>query len=235
MAQLFLLFALFVLQAQAIDPSAFARRVAALDAIAAEREVANSPEARAQAALKWLRAVQAVLELTPIETVDGPHRAWLKANADLVVYDEPGGAWLIRVEAFNRIHRENAATTVAEEIAWLAASNFMPGECEGDHACYLYGLNALKGEYLRNHPRGAHRQQALDRITEVTRIQVADLPTATEPSALFDAARDCDGVMRSLRPLRAAVAGAGAAQTEAMRLLDRYLEFCPARQDRRPY
>lgn len=225
--QLVLISLLVMLHLQGIDPAAFRSRVAELDSIAAQGKAATSPEARAQAALRWLRALQHVLEITPSDRVAGPHVAWLKANADLVVFDEPGGAWRIRVAALNRIYGEHAGTSAAEEIAWLGATNFLPGECEGDHACYLRGLNVLQGEYLRRYPGGPHRGQALERITAVLRIQVTDLPTASAPAVGFDSARDCDGVLRSLRPLRAAVAGTGAAGNEAMALIDRMIKACP--------
>src|SRR6188474_1359385 len=80
------------------DSSTFVRRAAEFEQITAQRgfAAAGNPDIHAAATLAWLRALQNVLKAIPIERADGPHLAWVKANADLIVYSEPAGEWLIR-------------------------------------------------------------------------------------------------------------------------------------------
>ena len=221
------LLGLVIFQLAGRDPATFVRRAAEFDARTAALDRAAAGEGRAVAALEWLRALRTVLQAIPIERASGPHEAWLKTHDALVVYSEPAGEWLIGHDILDDIYEQHAASAAADEIAWLAVINRLPGECEGYVPCYAAGLNMLEGEYLRRHPRGAHRDEAFDQITESLRNVVDDLLKRPERGEYLTVPRDCDDLFNTARPLRAAVAGAAGAKTEAMALIARLLAHCP--------
>ena len=189
-------------------------------------ERAPAGEQSANAALEWLRALRAVLQAVPIERRSGPHEAWLKAHDELIVYSEPAGEWLISNNLIDGVHRQYAASAAADEIAWLAVVNGLPGECEGYVPCYAASLDQLAGEYLRLHPRGAHRAEAFDRINETMRIVVDDLLKRPDRRDYLAVPRDCDDLVNGAVPLRAAVIGADGAKTQTVALIDRLLAPC---------
>jgi len=203
--------------------------VAELNLAAALKANATSPDANANAAatLAWLRALQNVLKAIPIERASGPHEAWVKANADLIVYSEPAGEWLIRHDLLVVVHADHAGSAVADEIAWLAVTNGLPGECEGYIPCYATSLNTLEGAYLRAHPRGAHRQEAFELITQSLRISLDDLLKRPDHADFLAVPRDCNDLLEGMRPLRAAIAAAAGAGSEALVLADRAMAVCP--------
>lgn len=209
------------------DAATFMRRVAEFEARAAALERAPAGEPSAAAALEWLRALRGVLQSVPIERRSGPHEAWLKAHDALIVYSEPAGEWLISHGLIDGVHRQYQASAAADEIAWLAVVNGLPGECEGYVPCYTAGLDQLAGEYLRLHPKGRHRSEAFDRINETLRIVVDDLLKRPERADYLAVPGDCDDLLNTARPLRAAVIGAGGANTETTTLVDRLLAQCP--------
>jgi hypothetical protein len=216
-------------QIEGRDPATFVRRAAELEARDATLRQAASDDSRAEATLEWLRALRGALKAIPIERADGPHQRWLKVHADLIVYSEPAGEWLIDNGLIRELHQRHATSAVADEIAWLAATNGLPGECEGYVPCYASILNTLDGEYLRLHPRGAHRAEAFDRLNETLRIVVDDLLTRPSRADYLSVPADCGDLLASMRRLREAVAGAGGAASETMTLVDRLIAVCPAR------
>ncbi|HUQ89058.1 MAG TPA: hypothetical protein VM096_15980 [Vicinamibacterales bacterium] len=214
-------------QIEGRDAATFRMRVAQLDAAAATLKLARSEDSQAVASLQWLRALRDVLKSIPIERATGPHEQWLKTHDELVVYSEPSGEWLIRNDVIGDIHAKYATRPAADDIAWLAAVNGLPGECEGYVPCYASILNTLDGEYLRQHPRGAHRTEAFDRLNEMLRIVVDDLLRRPKREEFLAVPTDCGDLLASLQPLRAAVTAANGAKTETMGLIDRLMAYCP--------
>src|SRR4030095_5747107 len=104
---------------------------------------------RSVATLDWLRALRSVLKAIPIERATGPYEEWLKTHEDLIVYSEPSGEWLIRHDVIAGLHKRFAKFPLGDELAWFAATNGLPGECEGYVPCYASILNTLYGEYLQ--------------------------------------------------------------------------------------
>jgi hypothetical protein len=95
-----------------------------------------------------------------------PYRDWLKAHEQEIVYSEPSGDWLVRSKLFWDLERRYHRAPIAERIAWEAAQNPLPGECEGDEVCRFFYVNLTDGEYLRLHPNGAHAGEALKSLEE---------------------------------------------------------------------
>jgi hypothetical protein len=100
-----------------------------------------------------------------------PYHDWLKAHQQEIVYSEPSGDWLVRSKLFWDLERTYHGAPIAERIAWEAAQNSLPGECEGDVVCYFQTFNETEGEYLRLHPNGAHAGEVLKNLAEVLASQ----------------------------------------------------------------
>lgn len=208
------------------DPRTFTRRAAEFALRDAQLKRAAGTASGA-AALAWLRALRNVLEAIPIARASGPHEQWVKRHESLIVYSEPAGQWLISNNLLDDIHAEYAKSAAADEIAWLAVTNGLPGECEGYVPCYVSSLNTLEGTYLRRHPRGAHRNEAFDLINQSLRSVLDDLLKRPEREDYLKVPADCGDLLATARPLGAAVAGANGAKTETMGLLDRLMAQCP--------
>jgi len=216
-------------QIEGRDAATFRSRVAELEAREATLKLAASEDSRSVAALDWLRALRHVLKAIPIERATGPHEEWLRTHEDLIVYSEPSGEWLIRHDLIAGLAKRFAKFPLGDELAWFAATNGLPGECEGYVPCYVSILNTLYGAYLQRYPRGAHRDQALAGINETLVIVFDDLLKRPDRRAFLSVPQDCGDLLASLRPLRAAVADANAATTETMGLIDELIARCPAR------
>jgi hypothetical protein len=96
---------------------------------------------------------------------------FLKASETAVVYSEPAGEWYVRSELFWDLHKKYKL----EDIAWEAAKNPLPGECEGYVNCYLFYAKQTDGEYLNQYPEGKNALEALVNITNLLEPIVQDL------------------------------------------------------------
>ena len=144
------------------------------------------------------------------------------------MFSEPAGEWLIVPEVIWQIHDTHRESSVADEIAWLAVTNGLAGECEGYVPCYAHGLNGLDGEYLRRHPRGAHVAEAVE-TTKGSLEQSLRLLSEPDGKRFFDASHDCGDLTPPLSALRRALAESPAspAREETLSLADRLLAMCP--------
>lgn len=114
---------------------------------------------------KRLLALRSALKAVPFGKGDEkPYSEFLKANDKTVVYSEPSAEWYIRSELLWDLQKKYAKETIAEEIAWTAAQNPLPGECEGYINCYLFVLRETDGEYLDRYPNGKYAEQSLKNI-----------------------------------------------------------------------
>jgi len=142
--------------------------------------------------LRRLRVLKAALKAIPSgKGEQSPYKNFLKANQGDVVYSEPSGEWNVRSDLYWEIHNRFIALPAAEEIAWEAAQNPIPGECEGYVNCYLYHLRATDGEYLNFYPNGKYSKKALTNITNSLQPIVADLNAKsvyTPPTDISDRA-----------------------------------------------
>jgi len=129
-------------------------------------EIADRP-ALAELQLMRLLAMKRAAESLPTDKQDQPpFSTWIKTNKDAIIYSEPGGQWLLQSELFWRLADSFRDLPIAERIAWEAAKNPLPGECEGDSTCNIGAMNLMEGKYLNLYPRGAHAEEALDQILE---------------------------------------------------------------------
>lgn len=90
-----------------------------------------------------------------------PHRSFLKRNDKDIVYSEPAGEWYVRSDRFWNLQRKYKTLAIADQIAWTAAENQLPGECEGYIPCYLSVVRMTYGEYLTLYPKGKYSRKAV--------------------------------------------------------------------------
>lgn len=168
----------------------------------------TSPEGRGHIELARLRAISTALEAIPFmykANQREPYTSWLAARKGLVTYDEPGGAWMLVPAAVWDIHAQQSGTTSADDIAWLAVTNGLPGECEGHLPCYLTARDLLHGEYVRRHPSGKHAAEAVG-VIKATADQL-NAPSMTGAVYKFNRQSDCLEVKQAIDALAAAVEG----------------------------
>jgi hypothetical protein len=150
----------------------------------------KSPNVKGEFELLKLLALSRSLNGIPFEKRErAPYRDWLKAHQQEIVYSEPSGDWLVRSELFWNLERTYHRAPIAERIAWEAAQNPLPGECESDEVCQFLYVNVTDGQYLRLHPNGAHAGEALKNLQEA-------LASAELASTLKSKSRDKYAVMQ---------------------------------------
>jgi hypothetical protein len=222
----------------------FANRLEVLDFIEREQRRTSDREASGTLALYRLQAVQAVLfsigggfgphlttreqtnerRTAPVSDADWQRiRSWLSARPDLLLFDEPGDGWILRHEAVLQEHDRHRQSAVADDIAWLAVTNGLGGECEGDIECYLRSEDLLFGEYLRRHPQGKYADLALTRVTKTLGLyrRLVEQPASFEPKT------DCARIKKPVDALRAAlVSTVSAGRDPALAELDDLMWRC---------
>lgn len=140
-------------------------------AVAAAGSLAQTPgkadEAKAKAEFKQLLELKNKLESIPREDYEKqPNRRFFKANESKIVYHEPGAMYYVRSELFWDLEKKYRGLPVADDIAWEAAQNPLPGECEGYLNCGLYVTRITLGEYLSRYPDGRHSAAAVLQLKE---------------------------------------------------------------------
>jgi hypothetical protein len=104
-----------------------------------------------------------------------PHKSFLKRNAKNIVYSDPSAEYYVRSDRFWALSKKYKNLAIADDIAWTAAQNTLPGECEGFLTCYMYVLRATDVEYLDRYPNGKHSKKALKELIDNLASTVADL------------------------------------------------------------
>jgi hypothetical protein len=203
----------------------FAAHVELVELIESIRPALSDAEASGRAGLYWLQAVSNALSIIPRSQMRAePYASWVAARKHVVVYNEPGGRWILRQEAVADLHRREQDSSSADDIAWFAARLGLAGECEGFLPCYVRRANALDGEYLRRHPAGRHVSES------VSAIASAATRWPQTGQGIFDRSRDCAELIASLDSLRAAVAATRTdARATALEALDALRRPCGSR------
>lgn len=165
----------------------FATAAEVSDFLRTAQVLVRRDETKADLGLKRLRILAAAMKAVPSgKGGTFPYRTFLQAHEKEVVYSEPSGMWLVRSDVFWELHGKYMQLPVAEEIAWKAAQNDIPGECEGYVNCRLYVLRAMEGEYLNFYPNGKYSRQALELVTMNLGVMVADMNDKTTFTPLAD-------------------------------------------------
>ena len=152
----------------------------------------KTPSIAAEIGLTRLVALQKALAAIPFEKQSETiYKNFTEAHKDQIVYSEPSGEWYVRSQLFWDLARKHRSLPIAEKIAWTAAQNPLPGECEGYLNCYLYFLKMTHGNYLEQFPRGAHALESLKTIGDMLTPIIADSrkrEVYTPPSDVSDRA-----------------------------------------------
>lgn len=116
---------------------------------------------------RWIALQQAFNNIESDKIQQPEYQRFIKANQSNAIYSEPGGVWLVKADLLWNLQKKYADLPVAEMIAWEAASQSLPGECEGDDTCATMYLNQTKGRYLQLYPTGKHAGDALDEFVQM--------------------------------------------------------------------
>lgn len=126
--------------------------------------------------LKQLVVLKQTLKAIPFgKEKENPYKTFLKTYDKSVVYSEPAGEWFVRSDLFWELRKKHSNSPTAEEIAWTATQNPLPGECEGYVNCYLFILRQTDAEYLNLYPSGKYSGEALKNIQNQLEPIVDDL------------------------------------------------------------
>jgi hypothetical protein len=193
---------------------------------------ATAPGAKAELSLLRLRALQAALDAhaanDALRETDPVRTGRLHADSSELAYGDPQGQWLVRADAFWTLHDRHRALPIAERIAWAAASQMLPGECEADPTCIFTVLEMTTGRYLGLYPRGAHAATALAELAAPLEF-LEEATRDPEAHGVFCTARGDDS---SVTPSRIAAitrrvaASVGAGRGRALALLGKLRARC---------
>jgi len=154
----------------------FATAVEVAEFLKTAQASVRSNESQADLKFKRLRVLTAALQAIPIGKGEQfPYKNFLRASEKEVVYSEPSGKWYVRSDLFWELRSNYKELPIAEEIAWEAAQNSMPGECEGYINCNLYAVRATEAEYLNFYPNGKYSKKALENITSLFEILISNM------------------------------------------------------------
>lgn len=99
------------------------------------------------------------------QQAESPYREWRKAHNAEVIPNEFAGGYNLRSELLWNLEKKYHSLPIADRIAWEAARNPQPSDCEGDEVCHFF---RIEGEitYLSLHPNGAYAAEAIKDLTE---------------------------------------------------------------------
>jgi hypothetical protein len=174
----------------------------------------GDPDSRAGVALARLQALARAAAAIPFNGAKRePYGSWLGARQPELVYDEPGGRWIVRNPAIWNVHAKYRETAASDDIAWFAATTGLAGECEGFVSCYFASENTLRGDYLRTHPFGRHAADAVASVNSMLGA-VWSAGEFTKPYS-FDRKDDCQQLAAAVDGLVSAIQTAKAAGWES--------------------
>lgn len=123
----------------------------------AARQSRNAEE-KAQAELGRFLAISRLAAALPSDPAERSPamESWIAAHGQEVYYNEIGGNFLVAADPIWALQERAATTAFAEEIAYLAATTPLGGECEGYLPCQIEATLRTSARYLALYPQGAH-------------------------------------------------------------------------------
>ena len=165
---------------------------------------------RAEFELLKLLALARWAESFPDELQDkSPYREWRKAHDAEVIPNEFGGGYNLRSELLWELERKYRTLPIADRIAWEAAQNPQPSDCEGDEVCNFFRIES-EIKYLSLHPNGAHAVEAIRNLTAVLTDDVISRANAKGGDKY--AREEQDALRKIVASLRLAVGKTSAAE-----------------------
>lgn len=153
-----------------------------------------------------------------------PYREWHKAHDAEVIENEFGGGYNLRTDLLWSLETKYHALPIADRIAWEAAQNPQPSDCESDEVCTFFVLGEGQIMYLNLHPSGAHAVEALQSLAELLTDEVIN--TANSKGGDKYAVEQRTALKKGLASLRLAVAKTTA--PEKAELLKKLNRIAPA-------
>lgn len=108
-----------------------------------------------------------------------PYREWHQAHDKEVIPNEFAGGYNLRTELLWNLETKYHNLPVADRIAWEAAQNPQPSDCESDEVCDFFQYVG-EIEYLRLHPAGAHVGEAIKNLTDALTDDVINTANSKE-------------------------------------------------------
>ncbi|MBU1106355.1 MAG: SH3 domain-containing protein [Candidatus Riflebacteria bacterium] len=140
-----------------------------LDFAVSIKELASHSTEKAQLELAFLETLDRVYSAlsTAGKGDDGKHNS-VKNYQNLCYYHESAGQYFVKPEAFWELAEEYAdIIEAADEIAWAAATQILPGETEGDPDMMIYFFEKSYGRYIESYPEGKHVSTALEKASDI--------------------------------------------------------------------
>ncbi len=188
----------------------FADRQEIYELAASSSANAKDANTRGEFELLKLLALRYSANAVPADQKEkSPYREWYRSHGALLVRNEFAGWYELRTDVLWNLQTKYHTLPVGERIAWEAAENPEPSECESDQVCnYFQSEGEIK--YMRLYPRGAHVGQALENIA----LAMTDDVIATANSKggnIYDVQQRTE-LRKSLANLRLVVAKVSAPQ-----------------------
>jgi hypothetical protein len=138
----------------------------------AEAKDANT---RAEFELFKLLALAKWAESIPNDVKDkSPYREWHRAHGAEVIENGFAGGYNLKTELLWNLEAKYHTLPIADRIAWEAAHNMQPSDCESDEVCDFF-LMSGDIEYLRLHAGGAHAAEAVKELSEALTNDVIEV------------------------------------------------------------
>ena len=162
------------------DTTDFKDREELYNLVAGAAAEAKDANARGEFELLKLLALRHWAGAVPDDQRDKPpYREWMRAHGVSVIPNEFGGGLDLRTELFWDLEAKYHALPVADRIAWEAAQNEQPSDCESDEVCAFFAFGERQAKYLSLHPNGAHAAEAVQTLTEMLTDEVIQTANGT--------------------------------------------------------
>lgn len=169
--------------------------------------------------LKLLALANSAAAFSNDQSDKSPYREWLKAHAAKVIPNEFAGGYNLRSELLWNLEAKYHNLPIADRIAWAAAENPQPHDCEGDEVCHLFVFEGAV-QYLNVHPKGVHAAEAVKNLNELLTDDV--IKRANQKGGDQYAVEEQASLRKLLSSLRLALAKTSVAEkTELLKKLER--------------
>jgi len=138
-----------------------------------------------------------------------PYREFLAGHKTELIENEFGGGYDLRSETLWNLETKYHTLPIADRIAWEAARNEQPSDCESDQVCAFFLFDG-DIKYLNTHPAGAHTSEALQNLNEVLTDEVIQAANARGGDKY--AVQQGAEVRKSIAALRLALAKVSSAE-----------------------
>jgi len=181
---------------------------------------AKDADTRAEFELLKLLALANAAGAFPDNLKDkSPYREWLKAHGAEVVQNEFAGGYNLRSDVLWNLETKYHTLPISDRIAWAAAENMQPSDCESDEVCDFF-LTSGDIKYLNLHPNGAYAAEALKNLNDALTDEVINAANASGGDQYQAEART--SLRKEFASLRAALAKTSAPEkTEVLKKLAR--------------